>query len=36
VPDLGTFEPSDAAVYMSSLRPSGAQYEVLKHVALGG
>jgi 2'-5' RNA ligase len=36
VPDLGTFEPSDAAVYMSSLRPSGAQYEVLEHVALGG
>lgn len=36
VPDLGTFEPSDAAVYMSSLRRSGAQYEVLEHVALGG
>jgi 2'-5' RNA ligase len=36
VPDLGTFEPSDAAVYMSSLRPSGAQYQVLEHVALGG
>ena len=36
VPDLGTFEPSDAAVYMSSLRPTGAQYEVLEHVALGG
>lgn len=36
VPDLGTFRPSDAAVYMSSLRPSGAQYEVLEHVALGG
>ena len=36
VPDLGTFEPSDAAVYMSSLRPSGAQYEVLENVALGG
>jgi 2'-5' RNA ligase len=36
MPDLGTFEPSGAAVYMSSLRPSGAQYEVLEHVALGG
>lgn len=36
VPDLGTFEPSDAAVYMSSLRSSGAQYDVLEHVALGG
>jgi 2'-5' RNA ligase len=36
VPDLGTFGPSDAAVYHSRLRPSGAQYEVLEHVALGG
>ena len=36
VPDLGTFRPSDAAVYMSALRPSGAQYAVLEHVALGG
>lgn len=36
VPDLGTFEPSDAAVYISRLRPSGAQYEVLEHTALGG
>jgi 2'-5' RNA ligase len=36
MPDLGRFEPSGAAVYMSSLRPSGAQYEVLEHVALGG
>jgi 2'-5' RNA ligase len=36
VPDLGTFSPSDAAVYHSRLRPSGAQYEVLEHVALGG
>jgi RNA 2',3'-cyclic 3'-phosphodiesterase len=36
VPDLGTFRPSDAAVYMSALRPSGAQYEVLETVALGG
>ena len=36
VPDLGPFEPSDAAVYMSRLRPSGAQYEVLESVPLGG
>jgi 2'-5' RNA ligase len=36
VPELGTFSPSDAAVYISRLRPSGAQYEVLEHVALGG
>jgi RNA 2',3'-cyclic 3'-phosphodiesterase len=36
VPDLGAFRPSDAAVYMSALRPSGAQYEVLESVPLGG
>jgi RNA 2',3'-cyclic 3'-phosphodiesterase len=36
VPELGTFGPSDAAVYMSRLRPSGAQYEALETVALGG
>jgi RNA 2',3'-cyclic 3'-phosphodiesterase len=36
VPDLGRFRPSDAAVYMSSLRPSGAQYDVLESTALGG
>lgn len=36
VPDLETFGPSDAAVYMSSLRPSGAQYDVLESLALGG
>ena len=35
-PDLGTFRPSDAAVYMSVLRPTGAQYEVLESVPLGG
>jgi RNA 2',3'-cyclic 3'-phosphodiesterase len=35
-PDLGVFQPSDAAVYMSALRPSGAQYEVLESVPLGG
>jgi RNA 2',3'-cyclic 3'-phosphodiesterase len=36
VPDLGTFNPSDAAVYHSRLRPTGAQYVVLETVALGG
>jgi len=36
VPDLGAFSPSDAAVYHSLLRPSGAQYEILETVALGG
>jgi RNA 2',3'-cyclic 3'-phosphodiesterase len=36
VPDLGTFRPSDAAVYHSALRPHGAQYTVLESVALGG
>lgn len=35
-PDLGSFSPSDAAVYMSSLRPSGAEYAVLEAVPLGG
>jgi RNA 2',3'-cyclic 3'-phosphodiesterase len=28
--------PSDAAAYLSKLRPSGAEYEVLASVALGG
>ncbi len=36
VPDLGRLRPSDAAVYMSALRPTGAQYEVLESVPLGG
>jgi len=36
LPELGPFSPSDAAVYMSVLRPSGAQYEVLQSVALEG
>jgi 2'-5' RNA ligase len=36
VPDLGSFSPSDAAVYISRLRPSGAQYDVLETVGLGG
>ena len=29
------FVPSDAAVYLSRLRPGGAQYEVLESVAAG-
>jgi 2'-5' RNA ligase len=35
-PALGTLVPSDAAAYLSRLRPGGAQYEVLESVALGG
>src|SRR5215831_2708595 len=35
LPELGTVVTSEAAVYMSVLRPSGAQYEVLQSVALG-
>ena len=35
-PELPTFSPSDAAVYSSVLRPSGARYEVLESVPLGG
>src|SRR4029450_11586983 len=35
-PELGSFAPSDAAVYMSSLRPTGAEYAVLEAVPLGG
>jgi len=35
-PALGTCVPSDAAAYLSRLRPGGAQYEVLESVALGG
>jgi RNA 2',3'-cyclic 3'-phosphodiesterase len=34
--DLGLLRPSDAALYHSVLRPTGAQYEVLERVALGG
>jgi 2'-5' RNA ligase len=34
-PEMGTFVPSDAAAYLSRLRPGGAQYEVLDAVALG-
>jgi 2'-5' RNA ligase len=36
LPELARFTPSDAAVYLSRLRSSGAQYEVLESVALGG
>jgi 2'-5' RNA ligase len=36
LPELGTFSPSDAAVYLSRLHPSGAQYEALDAFALGG
>jgi 2'-5' RNA ligase len=36
VPDLGRFGPSEAAVYHSVLRSTGAQYEVLDAVELGG
>jgi 2'-5' RNA ligase len=35
-PATGTFVPSDAAAYLSRLRPDGARYEVLESVALGG
>ena len=33
---LGSVSPSDAALYTSVLRPSGAQYEIVESVALGG
>jgi 2'-5' RNA ligase len=36
LPDLGEVAPSEAAVYLSVLRPSGAQYEILESAALGG
>jgi len=36
LPRLGRFSPSDAAVYLSRLSPSGAQYEVVESFALGG
>jgi RNA 2',3'-cyclic 3'-phosphodiesterase len=35
-PATGPFAPSDAAAFLSRLSPSGAQYEVLESVALGG
>ena len=36
IPDLGGVSPSGAAVYHSVLRPSGAQYVVVRAVELGG
>ena len=36
LPDLGAVNPSEAALYHSLLRPTGAQYEVLESVSLGG
>jgi 2'-5' RNA ligase len=36
LPELEPFAPSDAAAYLSRLRPGGAQYEVLDSVAVGG
>jgi 2'-5' RNA ligase len=36
LPDLEPVRLSEAAVYISVLRPSGAQYDVLESVALGG
>ncbi|HEX9379965.1 MAG TPA: 2'-5' RNA ligase family protein [Gaiellaceae bacterium] len=36
VPELGEFSPSDAAVYHSVLRSTGAQYLVVESFALGG
>jgi RNA 2',3'-cyclic 3'-phosphodiesterase len=36
LPGLGTVSPSEAALYHSRLRPTGAQYEVLESVPLGG
>jgi 2'-5' RNA ligase len=35
-PPRRTFVPSDAAAYLSRLRPGGAVYEVMESVALGG
>jgi RNA 2',3'-cyclic 3'-phosphodiesterase len=35
LPELGPFVTSEAAVYMSVLRPSGAQYSVLESVGVG-
>jgi 2'-5' RNA ligase len=36
LPELGSVVSSELAVMMSRLRPSGAQYEVLESVPLGG
>jgi RNA 2',3'-cyclic 3'-phosphodiesterase len=36
LPEPTPFSPSDAAVYLSRLRPAGAQYVVLESFGLGG
>ncbi len=36
LPELGVVSPSDAAVYISRLRPGGAQYDVVEAIPLGG
>jgi 2'-5' RNA ligase len=36
LPDVGEVSPSEVALYHSVLRPSGAQYEIVESVALGG
>ena len=36
LPGLGEVSPSGAAVYLSRLRPGGAQYVALESFALGG
>jgi 2'-5' RNA ligase len=36
LPQLQPFSPSDAAVYLSRLRPGGAEYVVLESMELGG
>lgn len=36
LPEVGVIGPSEAAVYHSVLRPTGARYEVVESVALGG
>ena len=36
LPELGALVPSDAAVFLSQLRPTGAQYFVVESFALGG
>jgi 2'-5' RNA ligase len=36
LPELGPISPSEAAVYHSTLRRDGAQYDVVRSVALGG
>ena len=36
LPELGPVSPSEASLYHSVLRPSGAQYDIVESVALGG